>query len=126
MNADTLADAVCAQIDPYVWFSEEGSLNATAKALCHSCPIEDACLSTALADPELSGIWGGTTPRERQRMRALAARSPRRNGARPIKHGTEGGAQAHRRHGEAACSMCKTAATDARQCRSDRVEAMAA
>ena len=121
MSTDTLAGALCPQVDPYVWFSDKGHLNAAAKAICHSCPVEDACLSTALSDLELSGIWGGTTQRERQRMSVHPI-----GGVRPIKHGTEGGAQAHRRHGETVCPACKAAESDARKCRSARVEAMAA
>lgn len=126
MNSDTLASALCAQVDPYVWFSDKGAFNATAKAMCHDCDEEAGCLAIALANPELSGIWGGTTQRERQRMHALAAQSLRHNRARPIKHGTEGGAQAHRRRSETICLMCKAAESLARKCRIARMEEVAA
>ena len=118
MSTDTLAGAVCAQVDPYVWFSEKGHLNAAAKEICHSCLVEDACLSTALSDLELSGIWGGTTQSERQRMRI--------HPVRPINHGTEAGAQAHRRRSETVCLPCKAAESTARKRRSVKVEEMAA
>lgn len=38
-----------------------------AKAICAECPVQHECLQSALANAE-SGIWGGTTERERQRM----------------------------------------------------------
>ena len=40
-----------------------------ARQLCASCPVRQECLETALADPELIGMWGGTTPRQRKEMR---------------------------------------------------------
>jgi hypothetical protein len=43
----------------------------TAKRLCQHCPLAPACLAWALANPTLSeeGIWGGTTPRQRNTLR---------------------------------------------------------
>lgn len=106
----TDASALCAQVDPAVWFPEKGESNTAAKAICHRCDLEAACLTTALADPELEGIWGGTTHRERQTMRALAAPT-----VRPIRHGTEGGAKTHRRRGETACDLCRAGEATARE-----------
>jgi len=109
----TDASALCAQVDPALWFPAKGQGNTDAKAICHHCDIEATCLAIALADPEIEGIWGGTTARERQTMRAMAA--PR---VRPIRHGTEGGAKTHRRRGETVCPECKAARTAARLHRS--------
>ena len=113
MTALTLTGALCAQVDPALWFPEKGESNTAAKAICHRCDIEAACLTVALADPELEGVWGGTTFRERQTMRALAG--PR---VRQIKHGTPGGAKTHRRRGETACPACRAAEATARKRRS--------
>jgi len=113
MTALTLDSALCAQVDPDLWHPKKGQSSTAAKKICHRCDIEATCLAIALADPELDGIWGGTTHRERQTMRALA--SPR---VRPIRHGTEGGAKTHRRRGETACPACRTAEAVARQHRS--------
>lgn len=44
-----------------------------AKAVCHACPVQEQCLDYALADPGLVGIWGGTTDRERRRLRVMLA-----------------------------------------------------
>ena len=105
MTALTFASALCAQVDPALWFPEKGQGNTAAKAICHRCDIEATCLAVALADPEIDGIWGGTMHRERQTMRALAGPT-----VRPIRHGTPGGAKTHRRRGEDVCPACKTAA----------------
>lgn len=113
MTVDTLASALCAQVDPALWFPAKGESNRAAKAICHRCDIEATCLADALADPELEGVWGGTSHRERQTMRALAG--PR---VRPIRHGTEGGAKTHRRRGETACEKCRAAEAAAREHRS--------
>jgi Transcription factor WhiB len=34
-----------------------------------ACPARRECLSSALADETLLGVWGGTTERERREMR---------------------------------------------------------
>jgi WhiB family redox-sensing transcriptional regulator len=41
-----------------------------AVAVCAGCPVRDRCLSEALDDPRLVGVWGGTTGRDRRAMRA--------------------------------------------------------
>lgn len=40
-----------------------------AKAICAVCPVLHQCFSFAMENEEEYGIWGGTTPRERQRLR---------------------------------------------------------
>jgi WhiB family redox-sensing transcriptional regulator len=42
---------------------------AGAKAVCQSCPVRAQCLSWAVAVGEPYGIWGGTTPAEREELR---------------------------------------------------------
>ena len=113
MTAPTLAGALCAQVDPTLWFPEKGESNTAAKKICHRCDIEAACLTIALADPELEGVWGGTSHRERQTMRALATHR-----VRPIKHGTPSGYRTHTRRGEDICELCRDARAAARQHRS--------
>lgn len=39
------------------------------RELCETCPVRQECLEVALADPEIVGLWGGTTERERRQMR---------------------------------------------------------
>ena len=40
-----------------------------ALAVCRSCPVREPCLAYALEHHEV-GVWGGTTGRERRRLRA--------------------------------------------------------
>ncbi len=42
--------------------------NAAARALCRACPHRRPCLEYALAN-DVSGIWGGTTGKERLQIR---------------------------------------------------------
>jgi hypothetical protein len=45
---------------------------APAVAVCGECPVRSRCLEVALATPEAHdwGVWGGTLPHERRRIRA--------------------------------------------------------
>lgn len=40
-----------------------------AKAICDTCPVRTDCLIHAILAPERHGIWGGTTERQRVRIR---------------------------------------------------------
>lgn len=46
--------------------------NARAKRICMSCDVRTECLSYAMRHNEPAGIWGGTSPRDRKRIRAFA------------------------------------------------------
>jgi WhiB family transcriptional regulator, redox-sensing transcriptional regulator len=68
--------ALCAQADPDTWFPEtsRGDLAAIATRICGYCPVRTQCLDYALAGADTwagiaTGIWGGTTPRERGHLR---------------------------------------------------------
>jgi WhiB family redox-sensing transcriptional regulator len=73
--------ALCAQVDPDLFFVEKGehSKIRQAKAVCGACPEQAECLAQALAreGEKVSryrhGVFGGKTPRERARI-ARAAR----------------------------------------------------
>ena len=49
------------------------SSNAPAKAVCSGCPVRVECLAYALAEPQLQGVWGGTSDTERRALRRHAA-----------------------------------------------------
>jgi WhiB family transcriptional regulator, redox-sensing transcriptional regulator len=38
-----------------------GGNGAAGKAVCDGCLVRAECLDFAMADPELQGVWGGTT-----------------------------------------------------------------
>ena len=40
-----------------------------AKAVCRSCPVQDACLRFAFETNQEAGIWGGKDEDERRRLR---------------------------------------------------------
>lgn len=40
-----------------------------ARNICARCPIEAACLSNALINDERYGVWGGTSGRQREKLR---------------------------------------------------------
>lgn len=61
----------CNGMDTEVFFPVRGESAAAAKEICACCGPRLACLHAALDNPEVVGIWGGTTGRERQRMRRL-------------------------------------------------------
>jgi WhiB family redox-sensing transcriptional regulator len=66
--------ALCAQADPDAWFPERGRIAAAARRICGTCPVRAQCLDYALSGADTwhgisTGIWGGTTPRERAAMR---------------------------------------------------------
>ena len=68
--------ALCAQADPDAWFPDKGRTAALAKRICAACPVRVLCLEYALAGFDAwggisSGIWGGTTPRERANLRRM-------------------------------------------------------
>ena len=63
-----------------LFFSEQLDDIARAKAICNTCPLQEACLDGALARREPWGVWGGqlflqgaVIPRKRPRGR------PRKN-----------------------------------------------
>ena len=63
----------CMVSDPEAWFPHQAQSASkelrNAKKLCTTCPVQKECLTYALAHPDLQGIWGGLTPRERTRLR---------------------------------------------------------
>jgi len=43
---------------------------AAAKEVCNSCNFITECLSYAVRHPELQGVWGGLTQRQRETLRS--------------------------------------------------------
>jgi WhiB family redox-sensing transcriptional regulator len=55
-----------------MFFPERGESTADAKGVCAICPVQASCLDHAMATRERFGIWGGTSERERRRLRSAA------------------------------------------------------
>jgi WhiB family redox-sensing transcriptional regulator len=54
------------------FFPDRGESLEPARAICARCPVREPCLELALAPMEgglVFGIWGGTSARERVRLR---------------------------------------------------------
>ena len=68
------SEARCAGADPDVFFPERGGSSKAARAVCSKCNVREQCLEYALNNKEQFGIWGGTSERERRRLRRDRAR----------------------------------------------------
>ena len=66
---DWQAEARCTQVDPEIFFPERGGSSKAARMVCKGCPVQGICLEYALNNKEQFGIWGGTSERERRRLR---------------------------------------------------------
>lgn len=66
-------DANCVNKDRDMFFpgKNENTVAAEAKAVCKGCDkkVAWACLEYAVRDPKTLGIWGGTSERERLKIR---------------------------------------------------------
>jgi WhiB family transcriptional regulator, redox-sensing transcriptional regulator len=83
MNLHWTEAASCVSVDSDLFFplgdeAVHAEQIAAIRRICATCPAARRCLEWALATGEPEGIWAGTTPGERRRIRAA-----RRSGHRP-------------------------------------------
>lgn len=64
-----MVDALCAQVDPEIFFPEARETNKAAKRVCAGCPVRTECLEYALSASHVWGVWGGLSETERRRFR---------------------------------------------------------
>ena len=64
-----LAVNACRGTDPNLFFPDRGESLEPAKRICGECVVRDECLEHALLNGERFGVWGGTSERERRRLR---------------------------------------------------------
>ena len=69
-------EGACRDTDPNEFFAEEAergnrrlSRDERAKAMCRECPVVKQCFEHAMTVREAYGVWGGTTPEERELLR---------------------------------------------------------
>lgn len=67
-----MAEGACRGQDPERFFPPRGTPTVLAKAVCANCTVTGECLEFALQDPSTPGIWGGTSERQRRKMRCDA------------------------------------------------------
>jgi WhiB family redox-sensing transcriptional regulator len=93
MMDDTLpdwrAEGACVTADPDLFFPfATGAVAARqanqARRICMSCPVRVQCLQFAMDVGEAHGVWGGTTPEERQRERRRERERDRRASRRVV------------------------------------------
>jgi WhiB family redox-sensing transcriptional regulator len=73
-NDDWRDMSACRDTDPDLFFPVGTTGPAieqieTAKAVCRTCDVQQACLQFALSTNQDSGIWGGTSEEERRVLR---------------------------------------------------------
>jgi WhiB family transcriptional regulator, redox-sensing transcriptional regulator len=70
----------CLAADPDLFFpiSATGPAEqqiSRAKVICAGCEVRKECLEFAMSHDQVYGIWGGTTPEDRQRARRRLRRA---------------------------------------------------
>jgi hypothetical protein len=58
--------SLCAEVDPALFYPEDGEPAAPALRVCAACPVRPECLEHAVGSGEMFGIWGGLSERERR------------------------------------------------------------
>lgn len=116
-------EAACKGMPASIFFIERGENDRPAKAICATCPVKEPCLEFALESGEQHGVWGGTSERQRRRMRAKMP------GFRSVKRvaecGTESGAYRHWANHEPICDACREARRLAGKARHERRKVVA-
>ena len=62
--------AACNGADTRLFYPEDGGSVRKAMAFCAVCPVVAECRQWALEFPEVWGVWGGTSERDRRQPRA--------------------------------------------------------
>lgn len=68
-SADWMELGKCREVHPRVMYPHDVSGTVVAKRVCAGCPVRSECLEWALERNEYFGVWGGTSERERNRLR---------------------------------------------------------
>ena len=61
--------AACRGTDTEIFYPVTPDEEAEALSICATCPVRAQCLDYAIRNRETYGIWGGTTPDQRRRIR---------------------------------------------------------
>lgn len=62
-------DAACRGQGVRTWFSGTPDNPERARAVCGGCAVREECYAYAMADPDLVGMWAGSTEKERKELR---------------------------------------------------------
>lgn len=61
----------CAEIDPELFFPDQGESSEAAKQVCQDCPVKKICLAYALDENIPFGVWGGLSAADRDAPTSL-------------------------------------------------------
>lgn len=77
-----MAKALCRKVgSPSDWHpaTEHQDTIRDVREVCRACPVQIPCLERVLSDPKpLTGVWAGTTTRQRRGMRTEIRKAQRR------------------------------------------------
>jgi hypothetical protein len=99
----------CQTTDPELWFSRSSSERALAVALCRECPLQVPCAQYAIDNPELRGVWGGTTAADRRSWRDGRPWRFDEQGRMRLACGSVSAYHAHFTYREQPCAACTAA-----------------
>jgi len=72
-NRTWVRQAACYGVNPDVFFPEDNNIHTSNKdeaiKICQSCPVRLDCLIWSIKSGEDNGIWGGTSAKDRRRLR---------------------------------------------------------
>lgn len=79
-----MSEGACIGSDPDLFFPARHETGALAEALavCRTCPVRVECLEYAVANRD-AGVWGGTTDRQRRKIRKDRGIATGTGGRRP-------------------------------------------
>jgi WhiB family redox-sensing transcriptional regulator len=68
VEAEWMEKGKCRELDPAIFFPNDGIGVQVAQRICADCPVKTPCLEYALTNHVDHGVWGGTSERERRRI----------------------------------------------------------
>lgn len=76
-ESEWISEANCRGLDVELFFPRQGDTATVraAKEVCRGCTVRQACLQDALDNDVKFGIFGGTSERERRRLRRQIKRN---------------------------------------------------
>lgn len=72
LDTSWIDKAECSGLVTNLFYPEQGGAakeQVLARQVCARCPVQDECLEYALLAGERFGIWGGTSERQRRKIR---------------------------------------------------------
>jgi WhiB family redox-sensing transcriptional regulator len=68
MDTEWMGSGKCNDLDPSIFFPNDGVGVEIARRICVDCPVKAPCLEYALINRIDHGVWGGASERERRRI----------------------------------------------------------